>query len=136
MPKKDPLLSFLRKTRDFHEKEERAGRQFDKRLDTPFIKELIDSVFLVPDLMQNYRNMEFAVYQTVDELMMAYNIRMKTIEYNQKNSIRTFKAESIVDQAFYYRVLLAENSEKVLDAAMRRLVDLNIRPVEKPTKPA
>lgn len=133
MPKKDHLLNFLRKTRETHEKEEKAGRQFEKRLDSIFIRELIDSIFLVPELMQNYRNMDFAVYQTIDELLMAHNIRNKSIEYNFKNTIRILKGESI-EQTFYFRVLLAENSEKVVDAAMRRLVDLNIRPQEKQNK--
>ncbi len=42
----------------------------------------------------------------------------------------------MIEQTFYYRVLLAENSEKVLDAAMRRLVDMNIRSQEKTNKVA
>lgn len=85
--------------------------------------------------MQNFRNLDYAIYQCADELLMCYNIRNRSIEYNHKNTIRTLKAESI-DQNFYYRVLLAENSEKVQEAAMRRLVDLNIRPVQKTTNAA
>lgn len=46
MPKKDHLLSFLRRTRD--EREDRPGKQFEKRLDSIFIRELIDSIFMVP----------------------------------------------------------------------------------------
>jgi hypothetical protein len=42
----------------------------------------------------------------------------------------------MIDQTFYYRVLLAENSEKVIDAAIRKLVDLNIRPIPKVTNSA
>lgn len=84
--------------------------------------------------MQNYRNMDLAVFQTIDELLMTYNIRKGNIDYNNKNCIRTLKTEGL-DQTFYFRVLYAENSEKVFDAAMKRLVDLNIRPSDKLSKP-
>jgi hypothetical protein len=66
---------------------------------------------------------------------MSYHIRSKNIEFNPKNTIRINRPD-MIDQTFYYRVLLAENSEKVIDAAIRKLVDLNIRPIPKVTNSA
>jgi dynactin complex subunit len=34
-----------------------------------------------------------------------------------------------MDLSFYYKILLAKNNDKVIDLAIRRIVDLNIRPV-------
>lgn len=56
---------------------------------------------------------------------------MRNIDYNHKNTIRIAKTDTI-DPSFYFRVILAENSEKVMEAAIKRLVDLYIRPVPSP----
>jgi hypothetical protein len=59
--------------------------------------------------MNNYRNMDYNVYSTIDELFLTYHIRIRNIDYNHRNTIRIAKTET-VDPALYFRIILAENS--------------------------
>lgn len=131
MPNKTHLLNFLRKTKELvGEKDEKANRFYEKRLDNRFILELLENIFMVPEQMGGYANIDPTIYTTVDELFLSYHIRSKNIDYNHKNTIRIIRPD-FINCTFYIRVLLAPNSDKIIDLAMKRLVELNIRPATK-----
>ena len=57
-------------------------------------------------MMDNYVNIDDETFQTVDELVVAYNFAKKTIDYNYKHTIRSIKPREIYGLEFYLKTII------------------------------
>ncbi len=55
--------------------------------------------------MDDYVSIQPELYQTVDELIIAYNNSSKIIEYNYKHTIRLRSLDPIFGIEFYVKVI-------------------------------
>lgn len=72
--------------------------------------------------MNHYKKISPNLYQTVDELIIAYNYYNRSIEYNTKHSIRSLKTHDMVGLEFYLDVATGCDNNEMVDKSLRRFI--------------
>lgn len=123
------LLKFMRKYRPGRVQQEKStDKILSKQLSNPEIKEIIEKIFLNPELMDHYSSISDETFQTADELLVCFNHNAKTIEYNYKHTIRCEKPEEIFGLAFYMNAIVNCKDQVMVDKCLKRFIEFFIRP--------
>lgn len=77
--------------------------------------------------MEDYKSVTLDLYQTADELIIAYNHHYNLIDYNYKHTIRTRSVEKTYGLDFYINVINLCNNKEIVEKALHRLVEMGAR---------
>jgi hypothetical protein len=127
-------LKFLRKYRLKKEEDKSWQKIVYKQLPSETMKELLEKIFLDGKEMEDFQNVGADLYQTVDELLMAYNNNTGLFEYNYKHTIRVRNPERIFGLEFYFNILNNGKNRETVEKAGRRLIEICLRALEVPGK--
>ena len=77
--------------------------------------------------MDDYSTIPPELYQTADELIIAYNHQIKSIEYNYKHTIRVKSLENIFGYEFYINVINNSKQRDIVEKSIHRLIEFFLR---------
>ncbi len=86
------------------------------------MKEVITKIFLDPKEMDDYASIPAELYQTADELIIAYNHNNKVIEYNYKHTIRIRSLDPIVGIEFYTKIIENCKNKEMVEKSIHRFI--------------
>lgn len=116
------LLKLLRRFRLKNEEDKSHQKIINKQLPLDTTKEVILKIFLDPKEMDDYSTIPAELYQTADELLIAYNHQTKSIEYNYKHTIRVKSLENIFGYEFYINVINNCKQRDIVEKSIHRLI--------------
>lgn len=64
--------------------------------------------------MENYETINGELYQTADELIIAYNYNLKLFDYNYKHTIRTKYPEKVYGADFYLNIINFSHNQEFI----------------------
>jgi hypothetical protein len=116
------LLKLLRKFRLKGDEDKSQQKIINKQLPLETMKEVITKIFLDAREMEDYVSITPELYQTVDELLIAFNHNTKGFDYNYKHTIRVRSLENIFGYEFYINVINNCKQKEIVEKSIHRLV--------------
>lgn len=78
--------------------------------------------------MDNYTKVDEDAFRTIDELLVSYNYRVKSIDYNYKHTIRCFNPQNLFGLEIYIDIALNCKDEELSTNSLKRYIEFHLRP--------
>jgi len=72
--------------------------------------------------MDNYAKVDEDAFRTIDELLVSYNYRVKSIDYNYKHTIRCFNPQNLFGLEIYIDIALNCKDEELSTNSLKRYI--------------